>query len=180
MGLSLKKMLKRNIIFLLMLSAALCGKAQSSDIMVKGDTLILDNGTKFWIGEEVTLGTGLAADKSFLYVYESPTSIKSLFSNPKKRKSIPVMYSGHAGMIKKFEKGDGHKSDYGYNVIVLQFVDGKQYWCDLVNALTNNEIISAQPGNAQITPLKKEKDSVKTTTVTDTKKKAASKPVTAF
>ncbi len=49
-------------------------------------------------------------------------------------------------MIKKFEKQHGtHKNDYGYNIIVLQFIDGKQYWCDVQNALTNNEILTNQP-----------------------------------
>ena len=140
--------------------------------MVKGDTLILENGTKFWIGEEVTLGTGLAPDKSFVYVYESPTSIKNILS--KKRKPIPILYSGHTCMIKKFEKDGNHKKDYGYNIIVLQFIDGKQYWCDVQNALTNNEILSNQQNLTQTNT--NFKDSINN----NTDKKKTKKPVTAF
>lgn len=154
--------------------------AQPNNIMLKGDTMILESGTKFWIGEEVTLGTGLAPDKSFVYIYESPSSIKNILTVSKKRKSIPIMYAGHTGMIKKFEKDGIHKKNYEYNIIVLKFVDGKQYWCDVQNALTNNEILSG-PGITLIKTTLNSKDSLLKKDSTTTKKKTVTKkPVTAF
>jgi len=179
MRLSIKTLLQRKILYIGFCLASGSCFSQSTNIIVKGDTLILENGSKFWIGEEVTLGTGLAPDKSFVYIYESPASLKNILTISKKRKSIPVMYSGHAAMIKKFEKDGIHKKDYGYNIIVLQFVDGKQYWCDVQNALNNNEILSGQPNITLTSIPKNEKDSVKNNS-TNTKKKTTKKPVTAF
>jgi hypothetical protein len=117
--------------------------AQTS-ITLKGDTLILEGGQKFWIGEEMTLGNGSAADNSFMYVYESPNSIKNIFNKNKKPPPIPSMYDGHTCMVKKFEKDATYKNTYSYNILVLQFVDGKTYWCDIDNALKTKEIVSKQ------------------------------------
>jgi hypothetical protein len=179
MRLSIKTFLQKKILYIGFSLASGSCFAQSNNIIVKGDTLILDNGSKFWIGEEVTLGTGLAPDKSFVYIYESPVALKNILLSSKKRKSIPIMYAGHAGMIKKFEKDGLHKKDYVYNIIVLQFVDGKQYWCDVQNALTNNEILSGLPDITLTNTFKNEKDSLRNDS-TSTRKKTVKKPVTAF
>ena len=39
-------------------------------ITVKGDTLLLPNGLKFWLGKEVILSSGSLPDKSFNFIYQ--------------------------------------------------------------------------------------------------------------
>ena len=179
MRLYIKTIWRGKILLLVFLLIAGNSFGQSNNIIVKGDTLILDNGTKFWIGEEVTVGTGMSADKSYLFIYESPSSLKNIIVNLNKRKPMTALYAGHTGMVKKFEKQHGHKNDYGYSIIVLQFIDGKQYWCDVQNASTNNEILSGQPNNTLTNTTQNVKDSVKNN-LTTPKKKTTKKPVTAF
>src|ERR1700744_2530554 len=61
--------MKTYFIGIALLIVASTAKAQT-DIALKGDTLILPSGAKFWLNEEVTLGNGTAPDKSFNFIYE--------------------------------------------------------------------------------------------------------------
>jgi hypothetical protein len=108
---------------------------------LKGDTLILNNQAKFWINEEVSLGSGTMPDKTYNYIYEAPNSLQKLINNRKKKLLAPG-YKGFKSKIVKFEKEVGHnKKDYDYSILVLEMPDGKKYWCDVVNALSNHEIL---------------------------------------
>jgi hypothetical protein len=117
-----------------------CASAQI-DITLKGDTLILPNGARFWLNEEVTLGTGTAPDKSFNFIYE-PALISLL-----KRKPLSASFYNKKAIIRKFEKDANYKHSYAYNIIVLDFGDKKKYWCDVRGALDNNELLSSLPMN---------------------------------
>lgn len=125
------------------LSLGLCitasvSKAQT-DIALKGDTLILPNGTKFWLNEEVTLGVGTAPDKSFNFIYE-PGLYGVL-----KRKPLSASYYNKKAVIRKFEKDANYRHSYAYNIIVLDFGDKHKYWCDVRGALDNNELTGVIP-----------------------------------
>jgi hypothetical protein len=106
---------------------------------VKGDTLILPNGARFWLGEEVTLGTGSAPDRSFAFIYTP--EIMYL----KKRQPLNPSYYGQKAIVKKFQRDGLYKKSYSYNILVLTFGDNKKYWCDVQAALDNKEIINNSP-----------------------------------
>src|SRR5579862_829733 len=126
-----------------------CHVQSQTSIVVKGDTLIMESGAKCWIGEELTLGKGSAIDNSFVYVYESPLAFKNVLNRKKKPAPIPTLYAGHTCMVKKFGKDANYKNSYSFNILVLQFIDGKTYWCDVDNALKANELASRPEGTAQ-------------------------------
>ena len=117
------------------------------NITLKGDTLILNNQAKFWINEEVSFGSGTMPDKTYSYIYEAPNSLQKLVNN-RKRKLLSPGYKGYKSKIVKFEKEIGHNSkDYDYNILVLEMPDGRRYWCDVVNAFSNHEILLKTENN---------------------------------
>jgi hypothetical protein len=120
-----------------------------NNILLKGDTLILNNQAKFWINEEVKFGSGTMPDKTYSYIYEAPNSLQKLINiNTRRRKLLSSGYKGYKSKIVKFEKEIGHnKKDYNYNILVLEMPDGKRYWCDVVNAFNNHEIQLNAPEN---------------------------------
>jgi hypothetical protein len=144
-----------------------------------GDTLIVNNEAKFWINEEVSFGSGTMPDQAYSYIYEAPNSLQKLINN-RKRKLLSPGYKGYKSKIVKFEKEVGHnKKDYNYNIIVLEVPDGKRYWCDVVNAFSNHEILL----RTEINTAQKVPDAPKpVTTSTNSKKPKASttKPVSVF
>jgi hypothetical protein len=110
-----------------------------TDIALKGDTLILPNGTKFWLNEEVILGSGTAPDKSFNFIYE-PGLYGML-----KRKPLSASYYNKKAVIRKFEKDANYRHSYAYNIVVLDFGDKHKYWCDVRGAMDNSELIGTEP-----------------------------------
>lgn len=146
------------------------------DITIKGDTLILNNRAKFWINEEISLGLGTMPDKAYSYIYEAPNGLQKLISN-RKRKLLSPGYKGYKSKIVKFEKEIGHnKKDYDYSVLVLEMPDGKKYWCDVVNAFSNHEILVKTENNTT----QKLPDAPKPASVTKHPKTPKSKPTTVF
>lgn len=137
----------KRIFSLLTLAIALQAHAQT-DIAVKGDTLILPSGAKFWLNEEVTLGIGTAPDKSFNFIFE-PGSLGIM-----KRRPLGAGYYSKKAVIRKFEKDANYRHSYTYNIIVLDFGDRHKYWCDVRGALDNKELVSSAPA-AATTPAKK-------------------------
>lgn len=115
-------------------------KASAQQITVRGDTLILNNGSKFWLNQEVTLGNGSAPDKTFNFIYEP----EILYL--KKRKPLSAGYYAKKAVIKKFQRDGPYKKSYSYNIIVLDFGDSKKFWCDVQGAIDNSELID--PGSA--------------------------------
>ena len=111
-------------------------KAAAQDqIIAKGDTLILPNGSKFWLNEQVTLGTGSQPDRTFAYVY-LPEMLRIV-----KKKPADANYSGQMATVKKFQRDGVYKNSYSYNILVLEFSDRRRYWCDIQGAVSTNEII---------------------------------------
>jgi len=123
----------KKMLVLVCLFIAVKATAQTS-ITVKGDTLVLPNGLKFWLGKEVELSSGSLPDRSFAFIYQP----ELLYL--KKKKPLNAGYAGQKATIKKFQRDGIYKGGYAYNIIVLAFAGGKTFWCDVQNALNSNEI----------------------------------------
>ena len=107
-----------------------------TDIVMRGDTLLLPNGLKFWLGEQVTLNSGSLPDRGFNYIYE-PEKLRIV-----KKKPLSGSYSGQTATISKFQRDGAYKGGYSYNIIVLDFGRRRTFWCDVQGALNSNEIIN--------------------------------------
>jgi hypothetical protein len=119
--------------------------AAQDQIIAKGDTLVLPSGSKFWLGEQVTLASGSMPDKTFAFVY-----LPELLHITKK-KPAEVSYSGQTATVKKFQRDGIYKNSYSYNILVLEFTDRRRYWCDIEGAISANEIVdnSAKKGQPE-------------------------------
>ncbi len=157
-------MLLKKILIVTFLFIAVKTSAQTN-IITRGDTIILANGAKYWLGEQITLTNGSNPDQSFSFIYK-PEVLHLI-----KKKSLPPDYAGKQATIKKFQKDGVYKGTYAYNILVLDFGDRDpiKYWCDVQGALDNNEIVntfSGTQGNdkaAKLAHLKKLLDSGKIT-----------------
>jgi len=153
-------MLLKKILIVTCLFIAVKASAQTN-IITRGDTIILPNGGKFWLGEQVTLTTGSNPDKTFNFIY-LPEVLHLI-----KKKPLPANYAGKQATVKKFQKDGVYKDGYSYNILVLDFGDRdpRKYWCDVQGSLDNNEIVntfSGTKGNdkeAKLAHLKKLLDS---------------------
>ena len=125
----------KRILMLGLLFCALRVYAQTN-ILLKGDTLILPDGAKFWKGEEVTLGDGSMPDRSFMYIY-TPEILHMT-----KKKPLASIFSSRKAIIKNFKKDGEYKHGYSYNILVLDFGDIRHYWCDVAGAVANKELIN--------------------------------------
>jgi len=151
-------MLPKKIFMVACLFMAINASAQTN-IIAKGDTIILPNGAKFWLNEQITLGMGSAPDGTFSSIYEP------MVHRLTKKGYLPGTYSGKTATIKKFQKDGAYKGSYSYNMLVLDFGDPRRFWCDVQVAVDNKEIVT--PGNnsqdmskeAQLARLKKLLDS---------------------
>ena len=110
-------------------------KASAQDIMTRGDTIILRNGARFWIGEQITLGNPSSPNGGFTYIY-----FPEVLHITKKR-PLNAKYFGRQGVIKKFQRDGAYKGGVSYNIIVLE-IDRLRYWCDVAPALDSKEIIN--------------------------------------
>jgi Short C-terminal domain len=129
----------QKILFLLVCFVAAGRLSAQTDIVLKGDTLILPNGAKFWLGEEVTLGNGTAPDKSFNFIYE-PGRVSVL-----KRKPLSASYYNKRAVIRKFTRDANYRKSYAYNIVILDFGDRRKYWCDVQGAIDNSELMNPYP-----------------------------------
>jgi hypothetical protein len=134
-------MLLKKILIVACLFITVKASAQIN-IIARGDTIILANGAKFWLGEQVTLTSGSNPDKSFNFIY-LPERLHFI-----KKKSLPPDYAGKQATIRKFQKDGVYKGTYSYNILVLDFGDRDpiKYWCDVQGALNNNEIVNTFSG----------------------------------
>jgi len=150
------KRITNSLLKLLMIAvyiSAVIHVSAQNNIILKGDTLILNNNAKFWINEEVMFGSGTMPDKTYSYIYEAPNSLQKLISDRRKKLLSPG-YKGYKCKIIKFEKEIGrNRKNYNYSIIVLEMPDGKRYWCDVANAFSNYEILlkPSENNNAQVT-----------------------------
>jgi hypothetical protein len=153
-------MLLKKILIVACLFITIKASAQIN-IINRGDTIILANGAKFWLGEQVTLTSGSNPDKSFSFIY-LPEVLHLI-----KKKSLPPDYAGKQATVRKFQKDGVYKGTYAYNILVLDFGDRdpRKYWCDVQGALDNNEIVNTFSGtkgndkDAKLAHLKKLLDS---------------------
>ena len=145
-------MLYKKILLLVCLFVAIKASGQTN-IILKGDTLILPNGARFWKGEEVTLGNGSAPDRSFLYVYQPEVL------HITKKKPAASIFSTRRAIIKKFQKDGEYKHSYSYNIIVLDFGDIRNYWCDVQNAVDSKELVTPSYGHDNRSPVNPVKES---------------------
>ncbi len=146
-----------------------------NNLVLKGDTLILNKQAKFWINEEVFFGDGSLPDKTYSYIYEAPNSLVKLIKYHHKKKLLSPGYNGYKARIIKFEQKISHeKNNYDYDIIVLEMPNGKRYWCDVVKAFDNHEILLASE-EEQYAKKKKAGPQKKTTN-----KKKDSKSITVF
>jgi hypothetical protein len=133
----------KNIAIIAFFFFAAEAKAQNqTQIITRGDTLILPSGSKYWLGETVTLKSGSLPNGSFNYIYY-PFALDII-----KRRPIKPMYDGQTAVIRKFERDGDYKNTYAYNVIVLEFSNRRSYWCDVMGAIAANEIVDNNPGMA--------------------------------
>lgn len=117
--------------------------AAQNQIVVRGDTLVLPSGSKFWLGEQITLKSGSLPNGTFNYIYYPiPLDIA-------KGKPLKAFYSGRTATIEKFEKDKSYKNSYSYNILVINFGDRKKFWCDVLGALSSNEITDPNGGAAK-------------------------------
>ncbi len=119
------------------LLVAIKASAQTN-IIVRGDTIILANGAKYWLGEQITLTNGSNPDKSFSSIY-LPEVLHLIKKHP-----LAANYAGKQATIKKFQRDGIYKGTFSYNILVLDFDDRdpRKYWCDVQGALDNNEIVN--------------------------------------
>jgi len=110
-------------------------KVSAQDITTRGDTMILKNGAKFWIGEQINLGNPSSPNGGFTYVY-----FPEVLHITKKR-PLNAKYFGRQVTIKKFQRDGAYKGGLSYNIIVLE-LDRLRYWCDVAPALDSKEIIN--------------------------------------
>jgi len=119
-------------------------KASAQDqIIAKGDTLVLPNGSKFWLGEQVTLGSGSLQDRTFSYIFDPEIPLIP------KRRAAAANYSGQTATVKKFQRDGAYKNSYSYNILVLDFNDRRRLWCDILPAISANEIIDLNAKKGQ-------------------------------
>src|ERR1700733_6251392 len=130
------------ILIIACLSIAIKASAQDQ-IIARGDTLVLPNGSKFWLGEQVMVGSGSLPDKTFSYIYVPE------ILHITKRKPAEASYSGQMATVKKFQRDGAYKDGYSYNILVLDFSDRRRYWCDILGAVNANEIIDNNAKNGQ-------------------------------
>jgi putative oligomerization/nucleic acid binding protein len=150
-------MLLKKILMVVCLLVAIKASAQS-DIIIRGDTLILPNGAKYWRGEQVTIGTGSNMDKTFNFIY-IPEVLHLI-----KKHALAANYAGRTATIKKFQKDGAYKNGYSYNILVIDFGEPRNYWCDVQGALVSNELVNTSKGSkdskeAKLARLKKLLDS---------------------
>ena len=105
-------MLLKKILIVACLFITIKASAQIN-IINRGDTIILANGAKFWLGEQVTLTSGSNPDKSFSFIY-LPEVLHLI-----KKKSLPPDYAGKQATVRKFQKDGVYKGTYAYNILVL-------------------------------------------------------------
>jgi hypothetical protein len=163
-------MLYKKIILLACLFVAFRTSAQTN-IILKGDTLILPNGARFWKGEEVTLGDGSAPDRSFLYVYQPEVL------HITKKKPAASIYSTRRAIIKKFQKDGEYKHSYSYNIIVLDFGDIRNYWCDVQNAVDSKELVTVTNSHEARSPAKESRQNDNNSKKENNSKKDNNRPV---
>src|ERR1700727_1824041 len=91
--------------------------AAQDQIVARGDTLVLPNGSKFWMNEQVTLGSGSMPDRSFNFIY-LPEMLRLV-----KKKPADANYSGQMATVKKFQRDGAYKDSYSYNILLLECSD---------------------------------------------------------
>lgn len=126
--------MKKSIIALAMLSLPFLAHSQENDFgkLIK-DTLELKNGARFVVGQKVKFGYGSGANKTFEFVHLSPWSI----AGPLK---LTPQWANLEMEIKGFKLAGTKKTGKAF-IIVLGGGNLSPYWCEVVAAMDNGEVI---------------------------------------
>lgn len=104
------------------------------------DTLFLNDGNKFVIGEKLYLGHGTSHNKSFTYVYISPNNWVSVMGGNVDR-YLPATWANNELQIKDFKLYGRKKTGYKW-YIVVGGGNIVNYWCEINEALEAGEVIT--------------------------------------
>lgn len=107
---------------------------ENEDGKIVKDTLLLKSGAKFAIGEKIQLGYGSNASKGFEFIYVSPYSWAGA------GQKLPSNWAKLTLVIKKFEFAGSKKQGKKF-YIVLGGGNIANYWCDIVPAMEQKEVI---------------------------------------
>ncbi len=103
-----------------------------------GDTLVMDNGAKFYEGQKLQLGYGSNGDKGFEFIYISPTNWVTMGST--KRDKLESGWANNTLQVKKFKlQGTRRTGKKWY--IVVGGGNIVNYWCDIWPAMETGEVI---------------------------------------
>lgn len=105
----------------------------SQDGTKKNDTLILDNGAKFYVGQKIKVGYSSHGNRDFQFIHLSPYSI----AGPVK---LSGQWAGHEMTVKSFELGGSKNTGKTY-YLVLKGGNLSPYWCEITAAIDQGEII---------------------------------------
>lgn len=126
--------MKRLLLIVAFLALSIRGFCQENDFgKIVKDTLLLNNGAKFIVGQKLKLGYGSSANKNFEFIHLSPWSL----AGPEKLKS---QWANYEMTIKGF-KLEGTKKTGKNFIIVLGGGNLSPYWCEVEAAMDNGEVI---------------------------------------
>ncbi|MFT3703116.1 MAG: SHOCT domain-containing protein [Agriterribacter sp.] len=115
--------------------SALTVKAQENeDGKLVKDTLVLKSGARFVVGDKIELGYGSGISKIFDFVFVSPYA----FVNPGLK--LGSNWAKHTLVIKKIEFYGNKKIGKKFH-LVLSGGDISNYWCNIVPAIEQKEVI---------------------------------------
>lgn len=104
------------------------------------DTLFLTNGARFVIGQKLKLGYGSSGHKDFRFIHLSPWSAWSI-GPPQK---LGAASANHEMVVKKFIYERAKEAGKTWYVVVkLKGGNLTPYWCEIVAAMDNGEVIVA-------------------------------------
>ncbi len=102
------------------------------------DTLVTSEGTRFIVGEDITLGTGTMQNGDFKFVTPSRASW-TVLTGTAAYKNVPAKFSGHKCSIKAIKLYGSKKHGY-VPYLMLGGGEAMNWECDIQNALKAGEV----------------------------------------
>lgn len=128
----------KRLLLLLLISPILTfaqKKVENEFGKIVNDTLFLNNGAKFIVGEKVKLGYGVNSRKEFEFIYTSPLGLAG-------KVNLGNTWAGHSFVIKGFKNMGMKKTGHKF-YLILGGGNITNYWCDVVPAIDHKEIVVA-------------------------------------
>lgn len=97
------------------------------------DSVVASNGVTYKKGQDITLGTGSAADKSFVYVYTAPGFTESI--------KLPPVWADLKMRIKGVRYIGSKKRGFKA-ILILGGGNIVNYWMDLEPAIRSGELLT--------------------------------------